>query len=93
MTHALVFTLSLAAFAALALAMERHQDDLFGRPLPARRTRALRVAGWAALLLALTVAVCSEGWGLGLVTLSGHTSLCAAIVCVALILRQRWAQG
>ena len=91
MTHALVFTLSLAAFAALALAMERHQDDLFGRPLPASRTRALRLAGWAGLLLALVVAVRAEGWGLGLVTLSGHTSLCAALVFVALVVRQRRA--
>ena len=91
MTHALMFVLCLAGFAALALAMERHQDDLFGRALAPRRTRALRSVGWAALLLALAVAVQAKGWSLGLVTLSGHTSLCAAIVCVALIVRQRLA--
>lgn len=92
MTHLAVFTLSLLGFAALALAMERHQDDLFGRALPRRTTLALRNAGWAALLLALVVAVRAQGWGLGLVTLSGHTSLGAAVVFVALVVRQRLAR-
>lgn len=92
MTHALVFGLSLAGFVALALAMERHQEDLFGQALAPRRTRVLRVVGWAALLLALAAAVQAKGWSLGLVTLSGHTSLCAAIVCVALLVRQRRAR-
>lgn len=91
MTHALVFVLSLAGFVALALATERQQEALFGRALAPRRTRQLRCVGWAALLLALAVAVQAEGWSLGLVTLSGHTSLGAAIVAVVLILRQRGA--
>lgn len=92
MTHLAVFTLSLLGFAALALAMERHQDDLFGRALPRRTTLALRNAGWAALLLALVVAVRTQGWSLGLVTLSGHTSLGAGLVFVALVVRQRLAR-
>ncbi|KQP20588.1 DUF3325 domain-containing protein [Pseudorhodoferax sp. Leaf267] len=89
MTHLAVFTLSLLGFAALALAMERHQEDLFKRPLPRRTTLALRSAGWAALLLALLAAVRAQGWSLGLVTLSGHTSLCAGLVSISLVVRQR----
>ena len=92
MTHLAVFTLSLLGFAALALAMERHQDDLFGRALPCRTTLALRSAGWAALLLALVAGVRAQGWGLGLVTLSGHTSLGAGLVFIALVVRQRLAR-
>lgn len=89
MTHLLTALLSLGGFAALALAMERHQEDLFGAPLPAARTRLLRAAGWLLLLLALGVAVRSHGWSLGLVAYSGHTSFGAGVVFVALIWADR----
>ena len=46
MGHVLSFMACLAAFSALALATERQQGDLFGRPLAARATWALRAAGW-----------------------------------------------
>ena len=52
MGHVLSFMACLAAFSALALATERQQDDLFGRPLGARATWALRAADWGALALA-----------------------------------------
>jgi hypothetical protein len=90
MNHAFIFLPSLLGFAALALATERQQDIQFGRILAPRRTRALRLAGWAGLLLALAVAVGSQGWALGLVSYSGHTSLGAGLVFVALLLRERY---
>ncbi|WP_372394715.1 DUF3325 family protein [Azospirillum sp. HJ39] len=93
MTHLLPFALSLAGFAALALAMDRQQHDLFGRPLPKPTARALRTAGSAALLLALGVLVGRQGWGLGLVMFSGHTSLTAGIVHCTLIGYMRRAAG
>lgn len=85
MMHLLSFTLCLAAFAALALAMERQQHDLFGRPLEPAVKRALRVTGTSALLLALGVLVNWQGWGLGLVMFSGHTSLAAGVVFCTII--------
>lgn len=85
MMHLLSFALCLAAFAALALAMERQQHDLFGRPLEPAVTRALRMTGTSALLLALGVLVNWQGWGLGLVMLSGHTSLAAGVVFCTII--------
>lgn len=88
-THLLVAVLCVAAFAALALAMERHQDDLFGAPLAPGRTRGLRAAGWGLLLLALAVVVRSQGWALGLVAYAGHTSFGAAAVFIALIAADR----
>lgn len=85
MSHLLAFTLSLTGFAALACAMNRQQRDLFGRALPPNTTRVLRLAGTAALLGALGLLVVRYGWGFGLVTFSGHTSIAAGIVMSVLI--------
>ncbi len=89
MNHSLIFLASLLGFAALALATERVQEIQFGRTLASRSTCALRGVGWVGLLLALAVAVGSQGWALGLVSYSGHTSLGAGLVFMALLLRER----
>lgn len=89
MTHLFVFLLSTLGFAGLALAMERHQEDLFGHALAVTATRWLRMAGVAALLLALGVIVRAQGWGVGLVSFSGHTSLGAGLVFGVLIVIER----
>lgn len=91
MMHLSTFLLCLLGFALLALAMERHQEDLFGHRLAPARTRGLRAAGWAALVSGLWVAVGGWGWALGLVAYSGHTSLCAGVIFGALIIRSRLA--
>jgi len=80
MTHLPVFILCLTGFVALGFAMDRPQRDLLGRTLPVRTVRALRLAGTCALLLALGMLVSRQGWGLGLVMFSGHTSLAAGVV-------------
>jgi hypothetical protein len=85
MSHLPPFLLCLAGFAALAFAMDRQQQDLVGRSLPASATDTLRVAGTGCLLLALGLLVTWQGWGLGLVMFSGHTSLAAGIVHCAII--------
>lgn len=85
MSHLAVMLLSLLAFSMLALAMERHQENLFGRLLAPATTRRLRLIGWSALALALLAAVQEQGWALGLVSFSGHTSLAAGLVLAALI--------
>lgn len=89
MNHLGIFLLSLLGFAALALATERQQEIHLGRTLSAGSTRRLRFAGWMGLLLALAIAVGRQGWALGLVSYSGHTSLCAGLVFSALLLRER----
>ncbi|MGP9811838.1 DUF3325 domain-containing protein [Rhodopseudomonas sp. NSM] len=91
MMHALAFALCLAGFVALALATRRQQHEVIGRSLPRGPVRGLRIAGAAALMLALGVLVGWQGWGLGLVMFSGHTTLAAAIVYCALIGRVRMA--
>lgn len=89
-THAMTFLLCLAGFAPLALAMDRHQQDVLGRELQPRATLGLRCAGWALLLAALWQAVGAQGWALGLVAYSGHTSAAAGLVFVALVAWNRW---
>ena len=89
MSHVLVALMSLIAFALLALAMDRHQQDLFGRELAAGPTRALRISGWAGLLASLAIAVKGQGWSLGLVGWCGHISLGAGLVILMLIAWER----
>ena len=87
MTHLAVFLLCVAAFGALALAMERHQQEVFARALAPPATRALRAAGWLLLVAALALAVRHQGWSLGLVSYSGHTSVGAGLVFALLAMR------
>ncbi|CAM3487167.1 DUF3325 domain-containing protein [Bordetella sputigena] len=89
MTHLLTLSCSLLGFMALAMATERQQEALFGRLLAPGRTRILRLAGWSALAVALAIIVARQGWGLGLVGYSGHTSLAAGLVYLGLIIRGR----
>jgi hypothetical protein len=81
----LVWVLCVAAFACLAMAMERHQEMVLGASLTATASRILRCAGWCVLLIALWLAVAARGWALGLVCYSGFTSMAAGIVYGLLI--------
>jgi hypothetical protein len=85
MNHLLPFVLCLAGFGALALAMRRQQRDVFRRSLRLTTIYLLRVFATCALLVALALLVTWQGWGLGLVMFSGHTSLAAGIVYAALL--------
>ena len=77
------------AFACLAMAMERHQEALFGARLSATVSRVLRCVGWCALLIALWLAVAGKGWALGLVWYCGCTSFAAGAVYGLLIVCER----
>ena len=89
MTHVLAVVLCVSAFTSLALAMARQQKAVLGHSLSPNATRGLRAAGWGALALALWVAIRGQGWALGLVSYSGHTSVAAGVVYGALILNGR----
>ncbi len=93
MTHMLMFLLSMAGFAALALATERQQEELLGHTLSERTTRMLGAAGWAVLVLSLAVAVRNWGWSFGLVGYSGHASLAAGLVYIGLVFGARTSAG
>lgn len=89
MSHLSIALLCLAGFGGLALSTERQQEELTGRAWPTRLTRTLRACGWIAIVSALGVAVASGGWGLGMVSYAGHTSLTAGTVAGVLVLARR----
>jgi hypothetical protein len=55
-----------AAFGALCLAMERHQQDVLGRRLGRRWQLTLRVAAVLLLATALMALMSTAGWAMGL---------------------------
>ncbi|KPN06988.1 DUF3325 domain-containing protein [Xanthomonas arboricola] len=75
----LLLALNFSGFAALCLAMDKHQQEVRGRTLGAARARQLRVLGWLLLLLTFGLAVHAQGWGIGPVlwlgTLTGAAGL------------------
>lgn len=88
MTAALMLV-SVAAFAALALGMDRHARDVLGRaPSPARRV-ALRVIGWA--LLGLALALGMAGWGQTVGVAEWTAALTAATVPLVMLVLPRFA--
>lgn len=89
LVHLVTFVICVAGFLVLALATERQQEDLFGQALAYKATRTLRLLGWSAMLVALYVIVQAQGWGMGLVSYSGHTSLAAGVVLGGLITHGR----
>ncbi|MGC4250342.1 MAG: DUF3325 domain-containing protein [Sphingobium sp.] len=80
MTDAAIFVLSLGGFAALLLAMPRHQGDWLGLKLSPHVGRILRLAGFAALALAFLVAGTGFGWGYGTVAWFGWLTIAATLV-------------
>ncbi|HRL21926.1 MAG TPA: DUF3325 domain-containing protein [Alcaligenes sp.] len=88
--HSTVFLSACLGFACLALAMIRHQEDVFGRELSSHSTRVLRWAGGVLVVLAGYAAVRFMGWGFGLTAYSGHTSVAAGVVYLGLLLLQRF---
>ena len=85
MIHLLAGVLCLGGFTALAFATRRQQRDLIGRSLRRGLTLLLRLMGACALLLACGLLVDWQGWGLGLVMFSGHTSIAAGIIYLILV--------
>lgn len=90
MIHVILFVLSLAAFGCLALAMERHQRDVLRRTLSVQAIQQLRAVGWALLVFSAVFAMRGLGVGPGLAALSGHTSIAAGVMVLAMVAHGRW---
>lgn len=89
MTDIATLLLSLAGFAALLLAMPRHQGDWLGRKLSAAAGRALRLSGFAALVFAFLVAGTGFGWSYGATAWFGWLTVAAALIVTAHANRDR----
>ena len=89
---ALALGLSFSAFATLSLAMEKHQQGLYGKAAasPARR-RLWRGLGWAVLALGTGLCVRAHGWALGPVIWLGALTAAGLVLALALHpYRPRW---
>ncbi|RIV80920.1 DUF3325 domain-containing protein [Aurantiacibacter xanthus] len=84
MIHLLAIVLSLVGFAALALAMKRHQREVIGRALTDKERHLTRSAGALAIAASLAVAMAAFGAGYGAVAWFGYMSVAAWIVVAAL---------
>lgn len=73
-----------AALSSLCLAMDRHHAQVFGRKPAAWLARALRVAGWSLLSLALAYCGRHWGWAIGPVAWFGFLSAAALALVFAL---------
>ncbi|WP_355606582.1 DUF3325 domain-containing protein [Xanthomonas cannabis] len=91
MSVMLLLALNFSGFAALCLAMEKHQHELRGRSLGTARTRQLRSIGWLLLLLAFGLAVRAQGWGIGPVLWLGTLTATAAVLALWLLPYRRGA--
>jgi protein-S-isoprenylcysteine O-methyltransferase Ste14 len=81
---AFVFTSAYASLAALALAMDRYQAQLW-RQRPSSRTKALLQAlGMLGLLLSVGACVVELDWSLGIVSWLGVAMVASLVLALAL---------
>ncbi|WP_334185678.1 DUF3325 domain-containing protein [Novosphingobium sp.] len=79
MIHLLCLLLGIAAFAALALSMKRHQRDLAGRALTQHESRLARIGGWTLVALVLLIDAGAFGLGYGMIAWAGQLTVGAWI--------------
>lgn len=77
-------------FAALYLAMPRHQAEALGRRWSGRATALLRGYGWTGLALAWLACAAAQGWARGSVAIFGVLALAALGIVLAGTWRKRW---
>ncbi|RYF45104.1 MAG: DUF3325 domain-containing protein [Comamonadaceae bacterium] len=87
------FCLAYAGFAALALAMERHYEDLFDRAIAPLQQRPLRLLGWVALAISLWLSGATYGWSYGLVEWIGMLAIAGLVLIWILTYRPAVAIG
>ncbi|MBB3220257.1 DUF3325 domain-containing protein [Pseudoduganella umbonata] len=68
MTALIVLALSYAAMTAVALSMDRHQEQVYGKAFAAM---SLRLGGWALLAVALVPAIAAWGTSVGILAWLG----------------------
>lgn len=87
------FCLAYAGFAALALAMDRHYEDIFNAAIAPTQRVPLRLAGAAALGLSLWLAGVTYGWSYGVVEWIGMLAIAGLLLIWVLTYRPVVAIG
>ena len=82
--------LGFSGFAALALSLDRHHRAAFRSPVPRRRVKSLRAAGWAGLVLSFAASVAASGWNFGPVQWIGSLTGSALAVVGLIAVRPAW---
>lgn len=90
MMHLATLLFAFAGFAALCLAMDKHQSELLGRRLARRRIRLLRCVAIATLAVAYACAVAVSGWRFGSVEWVGAIMIAALALTLLLPYRPLW---
>ena len=88
--HLATLLFAFAGFAALCLAMDKHQPDLVGHRLAATNIRWLRGAAIAVLAAAYASAAAVSGWRFGVVEWIGAIMVAALGLTLLLPYRPRW---
>ncbi len=87
------YALGFAAFTALALAMDRHHEQMLGcRKVPQQQKLAFRIMGWLLLAASLWASVMGWGWSLGSAMWLGLLTLAAITLILLLGWRPRAAR-
>ncbi|WP_343525421.1 DUF3325 domain-containing protein [Sphingomonas sp.] len=79
----------IGGFGCLFLSMPRHHQDWLGRKAAPATERALRLAGFGALLAGFLLLGVEHGWAYGAVAWAGWLTLTAAIVVTVNVHRDR----
>ncbi|MCD7099628.1 DUF3325 domain-containing protein [Stenotrophomonas sp. MMGLT7] len=78
--------LCFSGFAALCLAMEKHQLELYGKDRASpQRMRLWRALGWTLLAAAFALAVLADGWNIGPVAWLGGLTVAGALLGLGLL--------
>jgi hypothetical protein len=79
-----------AGFAALCLAMDKHQPELIGSRLTGTNKRLLRCSAIAVFTAAYASAVAVAGWRFGFVEWVGGIMIAALVLTLLIPYRPRW---
>lgn len=89
MTASVLVVVSVLAFTALALSMDRHARDVFGTAPSTARRWAMRATGWVLLGAALVLGML--GWGKSVGAVEWTAALSAAAVPLVFLVLPRFA--
>jgi hypothetical protein len=83
------FALLHAGLTAVGVSMAAHQRAAFRRPLSARSTLALRLAGWLLIAVATGAEIAIRGWGAAIVTALAQAAISGFLLTLLLTFAPR----